>query len=116
MDTDSPGMAQSANDKVNQSTQAVRDRLSQASSSISDVGQSARQRLGDLTQRVGDLTDSARYQVERAKGSIDYMMREQPLALGAIGVAVAAVIAAMAPRTRRKTIVMARRGTTSLAS
>ena len=93
--TDSTGMAQSAKDKVNQSTQAVRDRLSQAGSNLSNVAQSAR-------QRVGEVTDNARYQVERAKDSIDYMMREQPLALGAIGVAIGAVIAAMAPRTRKE--------------
>jgi ElaB/YqjD/DUF883 family membrane-anchored ribosome-binding protein len=89
------GMAQSAKDKLSQSTQAVRDRLSQAGSSINSAGQSAR-------QRVGDLTESARYQVERAKDGMDYMMREQPLALGAIGVAIGAVIAAMAPRTRKE--------------
>ena len=61
----------------------------------SGMAQSAR-------QRVDHLTDSARNQVERAKGGIDYMMREQPLALGAIGVAIGAVIAAMAPRTHKE--------------
>ena len=74
---------------------SLRDRLSQAGSDISNVAQSAR-------QRVGEVTDNVRYQVERAKGSIDYMMREQPLALGAIGVAIGAVVAAMAPRTRKE--------------
>jgi ElaB/YqjD/DUF883 family membrane-anchored ribosome-binding protein len=87
--------AGSSSSKLSEGTQAVRERMSQAGSSISDLGQSAR-------QRFGDLTDSARYQVERAKDSIDYMMREQPLALGAIGVAIGAVIAAMAPRTRKE--------------
>jgi hypothetical protein len=33
---------------------------------------------------------------------MDYMMREQPLALGAIGVAIGAVLAAMAPRTQKE--------------
>ncbi len=89
------GIAQSAKDKMNQSTQAVRDRLGQAGNSIGSAAQSAQ-------QRVGDLTESARYQVERAKGGIDYMLREQPLAFGAIGVAIGAVIAAMAPRTRKE--------------
>ncbi len=40
--------------------------------------------------------------MERARSGMDYMMREQPLALGAIGVAIGAVIAAMAPRTHKE--------------
>jgi hypothetical protein len=62
---------------------------------MSQLGQSAR-------ERASDLGSSARYQVERAKSSLDYMMREQPLALGAIGLAVGAFVAALAPRTRKE--------------
>jgi hypothetical protein len=40
--------------------------------------------------------------MERARGGMDYMMREQPLALGAIGLAIGACMAAMAPRTRQE--------------
>lgn len=52
--------------------------------------------------RVAGLTGSARSQAERARSGMDYMMREQPLALGAVGVALGAVLAAMAPRTRQE--------------
>jgi gas vesicle protein len=89
------GMASSTKSKISDSTQAVGDRIRQARDSLTSTGQSAR-------QRVSDLSGSARHQVERARSGMDYMMREQPLALGAIGVAIGAVIAAMAPRTRKE--------------
>jgi ElaB/YqjD/DUF883 family membrane-anchored ribosome-binding protein len=89
------GMASSAKSKVHDTTQAVGDRMRQAKDSLTSAGQSAR-------QRVSDLSGSARYRVERARSGVDYMMREQPLALGAIGVAIGAMFAALAPRTRKE--------------
>jgi ElaB/YqjD/DUF883 family membrane-anchored ribosome-binding protein len=82
-------------DRAQESMDCASGMAKSAKEKLSSIGQSAR-------QRVGDLSDSARDQVERAKGGIDYMMREQPLALGAIGIAIGAVIAAMAPRTRKE--------------
>jgi gas vesicle protein len=89
------GMASSTRSKVSDTTQAVGDRIRQARDSLTSTGQSAR-------QRVSDLSGSARQQIDRARSGMDYMMREQPLALGAIGLAIGAVIAAMAPRTRKE--------------
>jgi len=89
------GIASSTKSKISDTTHAVGDRIRQARDSITSTGQSAR-------QRVSDLSGSARHQVERARSGMDYMMREQPLALGAIGVAIGAVIAAMAPRTHKE--------------
>jgi hypothetical protein len=89
------GMASSAKDRISGTTQAVGDRMRQARESLTSTGQSAR-------QRVSDLSDSARHQIDRARSGMDYMMREQPLALGAIGLAIGAIVAAMAPRTRKE--------------
>ena len=88
-------MMSSARSKLGDSTQAVGDRMRQARDTLSSVGQSTR-------QRVSDLGGSARYQIKRARSGMDYMMREQPLALGAVGVAIGALVAAMAPRTRQE--------------
>jgi hypothetical protein len=66
------------------------------------VAQSAKEKMSQAGDQVRALGDTARSQVERAKGSMEYMLREQPLALGAIGVAIGAVLAAMAPRTRQE--------------
>jgi hypothetical protein len=78
------GMASSTKARISDTTHAVGDRMRQARDTLTSAGQ------------------SARHQMERARSGMDYMMREQPLALGAIGVAIGAVIAAMAPRTRKE--------------
>ena len=43
---------------------------------------------------------SARDQWQRARGGLDSLVNEQPLALGAIGLAIGAILGAAAPRTR----------------
>ncbi|MFL6572479.1 MAG: DUF3618 domain-containing protein [Burkholderiales bacterium] len=75
-------------DQFGESAQGMRDRATAATQSAKE--------------RIGALGSSARDQVDRAKSGLDYMMREQPLALAAVGVAIGAVLAAMAPRTRQE--------------
>ena len=75
-------------DKVVEGTQAMRDRATAATQSAKE--------------RIGALGSSARDQVDRAKRGMDYMVREQPLALGAVAVAIGAVLAAIAPRSRQE--------------
>jgi ElaB/YqjD/DUF883 family membrane-anchored ribosome-binding protein len=70
--------------KISGTTHAVEDRMRQARDTLSSAGRTARERMNS------------------ARDSMDYMMREHPLALGAIGVAIGAVVAAMAPRTRKE--------------
>ena len=68
--------------------------------------QSASDTLGSAKQRAGDMTDSARQQWDKARGGVDYLVNEQPLALGAIGLAIGALLGAAAPRTRAEEQVM----------
>jgi ElaB/YqjD/DUF883 family membrane-anchored ribosome-binding protein len=74
--------------------------------SASDSLTSARDRvsgtMSSMRDRAGQVTESARHQWDRARGGVDYLVREQPLALGAIGLAVGAILAAMAPRTQKE--------------
>lgn len=72
----------------------------------SEVKDRMTQSVRAVRERVASVTDSARHQSERARSGVDYLMREQPLALGAIGLAVGAVLAAMAPRTRQEDSLM----------
>ena len=78
------------------------NRVGELRDQAAGVAQTAKEKMSQAGEQVRALGDSARSQVERAKGSMDYMLREQPLALGAIGVAIGAVLAAMAPRTRQE--------------
>jgi hypothetical protein len=53
-----------------------------------------------MRDRASNVAGSAKEQWERARGGLDYLVNEQPLALGAIGLAIGAVLGAAAPRTR----------------
>jgi ElaB/YqjD/DUF883 family membrane-anchored ribosome-binding protein len=68
--------------------------------------QSASESLGSMRDRAGQVTDAARSQLDRAKSGIDYLVHEQPLALGAVGLAIGALLGAAAPRTRVEEQVM----------
>ena len=85
---------------------SMRDKASGAMHSASDSLSSTRDRvsgsMSSMRDRAGQVTESAKYQWDRARGGVDYMIREQPLALGAIGLAVGAILAAMAPRTQKE--------------
>ena len=66
----------------------------------SGMMQSASGKLGSARDSATQLGDSAKQQWQRARGSIDSLVNEQPLALGAIGLAIGAILGAAAPRTR----------------
>jgi ElaB/YqjD/DUF883 family membrane-anchored ribosome-binding protein len=78
---------------------SARDRLSEATHRIGDATHAARNRAS----RIGD---GARAQWGRARGGYENVMREQPLALGAIGFGIGALCAALLPRTAREDALM----------
>jgi hypothetical protein len=82
---------------------------SQASSYGESTGPTIGERMhgiGDRVQsakeRASQLGSSARQQLDRARSGWDSMLNHHPLALGAIGLAIGAVVAAMAPRTEKE--------------
>lgn len=91
--------AGSARDRLSDTAQAARERASR-------TAQSARERAGRMgdaaREQAARISDTARHQIDRARNGYDTMLREQPLALGAIGLAIGAVIAAAAPRTKKE--------------
>jgi ElaB/YqjD/DUF883 family membrane-anchored ribosome-binding protein len=88
----------SVRDKVS----SVRDSASRTSQKISDT----KQRIGQTAQaardKAGQVGSVAREQADRVRSGFDRLLNEQPLALGAVGLAVGAVLAATAPRTRQE--------------
>lgn len=89
----------SAKHKIGDTMSSVRERATGAAHSASEGMASAKQRLGSTMSSVADTT---RQQYQRARGGIDYLVNEQPLLLGAIGLAIGAALGAAAPRTRKE--------------
>ena len=69
--------------------------MGHAKETLSGTAQSAR-------ERISGAAASAKDTYHRARGGYDSMMRDYPLALGAVGLAIGAVVAAALPRTRRE--------------
>lgn len=81
--------------RLHESMTSMRDKASGAM-------QSAAESMSSMRDRAAQVTDTARDQWQRARGGMDYLVQEQPLALGAIGLAIGAVLGAAAPRTRQE--------------
>jgi ElaB/YqjD/DUF883 family membrane-anchored ribosome-binding protein len=82
-------------DKASEMTGRARDAAHGARTRISGSAGSGRERMNDLSQR-------SQQQYYRARASFGHMLEEQPLVLGAIGLAIGAVLGATVPATRRE--------------
>lgn len=78
---------------------SVKDRATQMRSSVSSSLGSARSRVSDTGRHA---SENLRYRAGQARGGFNRMLNEQPLALGAIGIALGALVAACVPPTRRE--------------
>ena len=65
-------------------------------------GPGIRERASQAKAKLDGVRETTRRQVDRAKGSLDTLLHEQPLALGAVGLAIGALAAALAPRTAQE--------------
>ncbi len=86
-------------EKARQQAAGIREKAGQIGESVTDTLGSARQRLSESGHQVGD---SLRQGAQRARGSFERMLDEQPLVLGAIGVAAGAALAAALPPTAQE--------------
>lgn len=91
-----------AREKVGQ----ARDRIADAMHSANDRMHSAGDRLHGAGERIGDgahrAADSMRHGAASVRSGFDDLMHEQPLAAGAIGIGIGALLAACLPTTRRE--------------
>ncbi len=98
-DDESGGAVSSARDKVSGAAHWAGSGVA----SMTDQGQDRSQQLSQGASRMGA---AGRQQAERAKSVFDRMINEQPLVLGAIGVAVGAMLAAGLPETQAENEMM----------
>lgn len=88
----------------------VSQRLSSTASDVSGraqyAGQNARSRLQETAQtsqaRLSEMGEMSKTQYYRAKDSVSHVIDEQPLIVGALGIALGAALGATLPSTRRE--------------
>jgi hypothetical protein len=73
----------------------VSDRTSEIAGRARDMGRGTRERIGEISQR----SQQGYY---RTRDSLSHMADEQPLLLGALGLAVGTLLGAVLPNTRRE--------------
>jgi hypothetical protein len=84
---------------IKQQGAGLKDKASQMSHSVSESLGSARARASDSKRQA---SERLRGGADRARGGFNHLLQEQPLALGAIGIALGALLAASVPPTRRE--------------
>ncbi|MDB6048748.1 MAG: Protein of uncharacterized function [Pseudomonas sp.] len=77
----------------------LKDKASQMTGSVTDKFSSAGQQV-NMTSH--DTTHAMRQQSQKVKSGFSYMLKEQPLALAAIGIALGAMVGAALPMTNKE--------------
>ena len=84
------------------STEKLSGKMEGASQKLHGTAQAARERVSRLGESARGLGESARHRAQQARGGYERIVQEQPLALGALGLAIGAMLAASVPRTRKE--------------
>ena len=92
----------SLKDKANQLRTSGKQSTDKARQSMRNMQSSVHQGARRTRQGLHDARDSMRQQAYRARSGFNHMLNDQPLALGALGVALGALIGASLPRTSRE--------------
>lgn len=78
------------------------------------LGQGAREKWHDATARVGEgmhgAKDSLQHGAQRARGGFEHMLQDNPMAVGAIAIAVGALLGAVLPTTEQENRLMGELG------
>lgn len=109
--------AHTVQDKTSQAVQGAKETASNVAATVSDTASDVAHTVTDTASSVAHtVTDTAReakdmtyraqekmrYQAQRAKNNFQYMLEENPLAVGAMAIAAGATIGLMLPSTQKE--------------
>ena len=104
--SDTSSGSSSLRDTAQHATDRAREMADQARERIADGADSMRERMADTAgsarERVSDLAHRTREQMDHARARASMMINEQPLLVGALGIALGAAVGAALPETRRE--------------
>lgn len=107
-DADSKGIREKAADVVEQAT----DRISDAQEAVGSWAQDKQERVGgwahDRKDQIGDIAQQTRYRARNAERRVEESMRENPLAAGAVVLAMGVAAGLIVPESQREHELMGR--------
>jgi X-X-X-Leu-X-X-Gly heptad repeat protein len=93
-------------DKAADGAGQLKDKAAELRDGMSDSLHDARERFDDMRDSLGERAhqagDAVRHTAQSAQQSFEHMLREQPLAVAAIGIAAGALLGALLPNTRQE--------------
>ena len=100
----------SAGQAMSRAQNRVGDAASRAQDKVGDAATQAQDRASEVASqaqdRVSNLTDEARYQARRASTTFERMVRENPLAMGAVAIGAGAAVGLAIPQSPKEHEVM----------
>jgi ElaB/YqjD/DUF883 family membrane-anchored ribosome-binding protein len=101
--TDTLGGARS---RIEETAHRMKDKASDVTDKAGNLASSVSDKLSSTGERLSrgshDASDTLQGQARQAQSTFNYLLREQPLALAAIGIALGAAMGAALPSTRRE--------------
>lgn len=104
--TDTDGMLDRAREIGSHVADSVSDTWNQAKSSVSDTASRVADTASHLADSAQDARATVQQQAERVTQGFNNLLRDNPLALGAIGIAVGALLGAALPTTESENRLM----------
>jgi ElaB/YqjD/DUF883 family membrane-anchored ribosome-binding protein len=103
---DEPGVTDRLRSKVSDVGEGASGLVGDAREKISDVAEGAQERISDVSHRVrdvaSDVADTTRWQAHRLEDRVSRTMHDNPLALGAVALAVGVAAGLAIPETRQE--------------
>ena len=107
------GSSRTSREKMHQSRERMRQRWQGAREAVRRRGESAREGVSSArdtlsgsarsaSERAHEMSSAARYRAERARAGFGNLLEEQPLLLGAIGLAAGVIAGAALPPTEQE--------------
>lgn len=100
--SESPGLQERAGEALSRMSETATAAKERVSATMRTTGRKWSDTGSSVRERARQAMETTRRQTHRARQGFDYMLHEQPLALGAIGLAIGATLAAVMPRTRQE--------------
>jgi ElaB/YqjD/DUF883 family membrane-anchored ribosome-binding protein len=101
-DDSGSGVVDSVRDAADTVRDAAGDAVEAVRDTASDVASRAAEGFDRVQEHVGDWADHARHRAVRVEQRVEFAARENPLAAGAVAVALGLVAGLMIPETRRE--------------